>query len=82
MERFWRISYTLFGDYNTLLCTVHNYFNLNFIAFVSINLNVSKMIFKGDYKYNETNGSIIPLISGIIAIFIGIVFLVIINEIL
>ncbi|KJE49337.1 MULTISPECIES: proton-conducting transporter membrane subunit [Acidiplasma] len=81
---------TFFGEFLILysVITIHYYAQFIiilisiFIAFVSINLNVSKMIFKGDYKYNETNGSIIPLISGIIAIFIGIVFLVIINEIL
>ncbi|MEM0139295.1 MAG: proton-conducting transporter membrane subunit [Ferroplasma sp.] len=54
-----------------------------FIAFVSINFNVSKMIFKGNGNYGKSVASeTIPLIAAIISIFIGIVFLVVYHEIL
>ncbi len=81
---------TFFGEFLILysVLSIHFYaqfiiivFSL-FIAFVSINLNVSRMIFRGKYEYSKKSGSIIPLISGIISIAIGIIFLVIINAIL
>ncbi len=54
-----------------------------FLAFVSINFNVSKMIFKGKSNYSEKNvNTIIPLIAAIISIAIGVIFLVVYNAIL
>ncbi len=81
---------TFFGEFLILysVLSIHFYaqfiiivFSL-FIAFVSINLNVSRMIFRGKYEYNKSSGSIISLISGIISIATGIIFLVVINAIL
>ncbi len=82
---------TFFGEFLILysVYSIHFYAQFGiivlslFLAFVSINFNVSKMIFHGDGNYKRNVSSdLIPLIAAIISIFIGIVFLVVYHEIL
>jgi hydrogenase-4 component F len=82
---------TFFGEFLILYSVFSIHFYAQFIiivlslflAFVSINFNVSKMIFKGKSDYSENNvNTLIPLIAAIISIAVGVIFLVVYNEIL
>ncbi len=82
---------TFFGEFLILysVLSIHFYAQFGiivlslFLAFVSINFNVSKMLFRGKSEYSESGiNTVIPLIAAIISIFIGIVFLVVYHEIL
>jgi hydrogenase-4 component F len=82
---------TFFGEFLILysVLSIHFYAQFAiivlslFLAFVSINFNVSKMIFRGKSEYSESGiNTALPLIAAIISIFIGVVFLVVYHEIL
>ncbi len=82
---------TFFGEFLILYSVFSIHFYAQFIiivlslflAFVSISFNVSKMIFKGKSDYSENNvNTLIPLIAAIISIAVGVIFLVVYNEIL
>jgi hydrogenase-4 component F len=83
---------TFFGEFLILLAilALHMYSQLViilvflFLAFVSVNFNVSRMVFGKGGGYTETDRvmSTIALIASVIPLAIGIVFLVMINEIL
>ena len=81
-----------FGEFMILLAilALHMYAQLViilvflFLAFVSVNFSVSRMVFGkgGDYRETDRVMSAIALIASVIPLVIGIVFLVMINEIL
>ena len=82
---------TFFGEFLILysVLSIHFYAQFGiivlslFLAFVSINFNVSKMLFRGKSEYSQSGiNTAIPLIAAIISVFIGIVFLVVYHEIL
>ncbi|MCL4453432.1 MAG: hydrogenase 4 subunit F [Candidatus Thermoplasmatota archaeon] len=82
---------TFFGEFLILysVLSIHFYAQFSiivlslFLAFVSINFNISKMLFRGKSEYSQSGiNTVIPLIAAIISIFIGIVFLVVYHEIL
>jgi hydrogenase-4 component F len=82
---------TFFGEFLILYSVFSIHFYAQFIiivislflAFVSINFNVSKMIFRGKSDYDQSGiNTALPLIAAIISIFIGVVFLVVYHEIL
>ncbi len=83
---------TFFGEFLILLAilALHMYSQLViilvflFLAFVSVNFNVSRMVFGKGGGYTETDRvmSTIALIASVIPLVIGIVFLVMVNEIL
>ncbi|OWP55266.1 MAG: oxidoreductase [Thermoplasmatales archaeon B_DKE] len=83
---------TFFGEFLIMLglIAVHMYAQLTiiliflFLAFVSVNFNVTRMIFGkgGDYREADRLMSTVALVASAIPLVIGIVFLVVMNEIL
>ena len=82
---------TFFGEFLILYSVLSIHFYAQFIiivlslflSFVSINFNVSKMIFRGKSEYSQSGiNTALPLIAAILSIFIGVVFLVVYHAIL
>ena len=81
---------TFFGEFLILynLLALHYYIQFVIVlfflmtAFISVNLNVSKMIFRGESDYSEPDRvmPLISMVSSIMPIVIGIVFLVMTIE--
>ena len=82
---------TFFGEFLILYSVFSIHFYAQFViivlslflAFVSINFNVSKMIFRGKSEYSQSGiNTALPLIAAILSVFIGVVFLVVYHAIL
>ncbi len=83
---------TFFGEFLIMLgiLALHMYAQLTiilvflFLAFVSVNYNITRMVFGASSGYGETDRvmSAIALIASLIPLVIGVVFLVVINEII
>ncbi len=81
---------TFFGEFLILynLLTLHYYIQFVIVlfflmtAFISVNLNVSKMIFRGESDYSEPDRvmPLISMVSSVMPIVIGIIFLVMTIE--